>query len=238
MNQVTFPIQLSGMVLNNRQDVFDYIVNTFSMYYDAVDVVRKNPNDAMILSTTEHEPWFNFCIHKDGDLSDCIARNKPVFQEFNREPMFYISPASSYYGTDIPMEKFADDAFMFLEDESILQNYQPDESVNVELCTDEEAFIKVWGDARRDPNDIYGVASDEMINGMRRFFRTPPAGFNHFATMAYKDGVPAANVVSVYNKDFLLVVGLGTLPEYRKQGLGTALMQDIMRRGGGTESAQ
>ncbi|MGI5846208.1 MAG: GNAT family N-acetyltransferase [Alphaproteobacteria bacterium] len=119
---------------------------------------------------------------------------------------------------------------MFLENDNLLMNFQIPESIRVEQTTDEELFIKVWGDARKDPNDIYGVASEEMINGMRNFFHTPPVGLNHFATMAYMNDKPVANVVSVYNKDFLLVVGLGTLPEYRKMGIGTALMKDIVQR--------
>jgi GNAT superfamily N-acetyltransferase len=230
MKKVSFPITAAGISFADRQAVFRYVINTFSMYYDAVDVVRENANDALIISTTENEPWFNFCIHKDGDPADCIARNRPLFAEFKRDPLLYISPASSCYGSEIALERFADDAFMFLEDESILENYRAPDSVKVELTEDEETFIKVWGDARRDPNDIYGAASAQMINGMRCFFQTPPDGFNHFATMAYQGGKAAANVVSVYTRDFLLVVGLGTLPEFRKRGLGTALMKDIMER--------
>jgi GNAT superfamily N-acetyltransferase len=200
------------------------------MYYDSVDIVRETEKDTLILSSYDDAPYFNFCIHKDGELDKCIEHNIPAFNEYNRTPLIYITPASSYFGEEIGLEIFANDSFMFLEDENTLKNFQIHDSVKVELTEDEELFIKVWGDARKDPNDIYGVASDEMINGMRRFFHASPNGFNRFATMAYKNGVPVANVVSVYNRDFLLVVGLGTLPEYRKMGIGTALMKDIVER--------
>lgn len=220
-----FPIKTNGLTLADRSAMFRYIIETFSMYYDAVDVVLENSNDAMILSTTENESYFNFCIHKDGDLQDCIARNTPVFAEYDRMPLFYISPASSYYGKEIGLEKFADDAFMFLEDETILQNYQPDDSIKIQLCTDEELFIKIWGDSRKDPNDVYGVASEQTINGMRRFFKTPPFGLGCFAVIAYKNDIPAANGISVYNNSFMLNIGLGVLPEFRGLGLGKAIMK-------------
>lgn len=225
-----FPIVVPGITLVNRQDVYRYVIDTFSMYYDAVDIVLKNENDALILSSYDDAIYFNFCIHKDGELKECIERNIPIFEKYNRTPIIYITPASSYFGKDTGLEIFANDSFMFLENENILMNFQIPDSVKVEQTEDEELFIKIWGDARKDPNDIYGIASEEMINGMRRFFHTPPSGFNHFATMAYINNKPVANVVSVYNKDFLLVVGLGTLPEYRKMGVGTALMKDIVQR--------
>lgn len=230
MNKISFPIIATGIHFADRQDVFRYVIDNFSAYYDAVDIVRETDNNALILSSHDDAPYFNFCVHKDGGLQDCIEKYLPIFKEYNREPLIYISPASSLFGQDIGLEKFADDAFMFLEDGGVLENYQIPDSVKVEITTDEETFIKVWGDARKDPNDIYGVASIAMVNGMRRFFLDPPTGFNHFATMAFKNGRPVANVVSVYNKNWLLVIGLGTLPEYRKQGLGTALMKDIVER--------
>jgi GNAT superfamily N-acetyltransferase len=230
VNKINFPITTAGINLANRQDVFRYVIDNFSAYYDSVDIIRESENDALILSSFDNAPYFNFCIHKDGELQDCIKKYLPVFKEYNRTPLIYISPASKLFGQDIGMEKFSNDAYMFLENENILQNYQIPNSVKIDVIEDEESFIQVWGNARKDPNDIYGVASDAMINGMRRFFQSPPIGFNHFATAAYKDGKQAANVVSVYNKDWLLVVGLGTLPEYRKQGLGTALMKDIIER--------
>ncbi|MCL2330941.1 MAG: GNAT family N-acetyltransferase [Proteobacteria bacterium] len=218
------------MTLANRQDVFRYVINNFSAYYDSVDIVQDNDEDGLILSSHDDAPYFNFCIHKDGKLEDCIARYLPMFKKYHRTPLIYVSPASSYYCEQIEFEKISDDAFMFLEDESILSNYPVPDSIKVELTEDEDLFIKIWGDSRRDPNDIYGVASEAMVNGMRHFFKPPKKGFSHFATMAYKDEKPVANVVSVYNKDWLLVIGLGTLPEYRKQGLGTVLMKDIIER--------
>ena len=230
MNKMGFPITATGMTLANRQEVFQYVIDNFTAYYDAVDIVQRSNSDALILSSHDDAPYFNFCIHKDGDLTDCISKYLPTFNEYKREPLVYISPASLYFGTNTCLEKYAEYSFMFLENKTILSDYKIPNSVKVELTTDEELFIQVWGDARKDPNDIYGTASEAMINGMRRFFLTPPTGFNHFATMAYKDSRPVANVVSVYNKDFLLVIGLGTLPEHRKQGLGTALMKDIVER--------
>jgi hypothetical protein len=62
------------MELADRDAVFEYIIDTFSMYYDAVDIVQVGRNDAMILSGHDPDPYFNFCIHKDGELSECIAR--------------------------------------------------------------------------------------------------------------------------------------------------------------------
>ncbi|MCL2338836.1 MAG: hypothetical protein FWC51_02685 [Proteobacteria bacterium] len=230
MNTVSFPIVTTGMTFADRSDVFRYVVENFAAYYDAVDIVRVDKNDALILSSHDDAPYFNFCIHHDGELKDCMEKYRPVFAEYNRTPLIYITPASTLWGHDIGLEKFADDAFMFLEDKSVLENYAVPDSITVELTTDEEAFIRVWGDARRDPNNIYGVANDAMINGMRRFFHTPPAGFDHFAPMAYIDGRPVANVVSVYNKDFLLVVGLGVLKEYRNTVAMPALMKDIVAR--------
>jgi GNAT superfamily N-acetyltransferase len=225
-----FPIVSPGIKFSNRQDVYNYVIDTFSMYYDSVDIVIKNEIDTLILSSQDNVTYFNICIHKDGELKECIQRNIPIFEKYNREPIIYITPASSYFGKVVGLEIFANDSFMFLENDNILKNFQEPDSVKIEITKDEELFIKIWGDTRKDPKDIYGVASEEMINGMRRFFHTPPSGFNHFATMAYINNKPVANVVSVYNKDFLLVVGLGTLPEYRKMGIGTALMKDIVRR--------
>lgn len=227
-----FPIRTTGMTFADRSDVFRYVIDTFSAYYDAVDIVRAGDNDALILSSHEDAPYFNFCIHKDGDLKACMAKYLPAFREYNRMPLLYITPASSYFGMDIGLEKFSDEAFMFLEDAGILENYPVPDFIRVERTDDEEEFIRVWGDARRDPNDIYGVANDAMINGMRRYFRPPPAGFNHFATCAFIDGKPVANVVSVYNRDFLLVIGLGVLQEYRNTAAMAALMRDIVHRAG------
>lgn len=214
----------------DRDIVFKFVIDTFSMYYEAIDIVQVKQDNAMILSTRENDPCFNFCIHKDGSLDECIKSSIPIFQTYKRMPLILVTPASSYYGQEIQMEKVMNDSFMFLENKDILQNFSVADDVQVELCTDDDVFIKTWANAWSDPNDVYGAASEVMINGMRRFFEQPPTGFNHFATMAFKNGVPAGTVVSVYNKDFLLVIGLGTLSEYRKMGIGTALMKDIMER--------
>lgn len=230
MKKFSFPITAQGINLANRQVAFRYIIDNYSAYYDAIDIIKQSDHDALILSSYDDAPYFNFCIHKDGNLEDCIAKYLPTFKQFNRMPLIYITPASSYFEKELNFEEISNDAFMFLENKEILENHQVHSSIKIEQTTDEEAFIKLWGEARQDPNDIYGIANDEMINGMRHFFQTPPKGFNHFATTAYKENKPVANVVSVYNKDFLLVIGLGTLPEFRRQGLGTALMKDIVER--------
>jgi len=229
MAKSIFPIHAGGLIFPDRSAVFRYIVDTFRMYYDAVDVVRETSNDAMIISTTENEPYFNFCIHKEGDLSECIARNKPIFEEFKREPLFYISPASSYFGAEIPMKKFADDAYMFLQDESILQDYQPDDSIKVELCEDEELYLEIFAKARSGDGDIYGAPPD-VLEGLRKIFNgsRPPAGVKAFALMAYKDKTPAGNVIGVYNQDFMLLNGLGIVPEFRGLGIAKALTKEVI----------
>ena len=216
--------------LASKEAVYRYIIDHSRAYYNAVDIVEEGADASATLSSFDGDPYYNYVIHKNGDLAASMEKYWGLFEKYGREPMIYISPASEYYGKELELEKFATDAFMFFEDETPLKNFQIPADVKVEVTENEEEFIKVWAAAHSDPGDLYGIASDVEIDGMRRFFAPPPAGFNHFATAAYKNGVPVANVVSVYNKDFLLITGFCVVPEHRGQGLGIALIKDIVKR--------
>ena len=172
-----------------RDAAFRYVIDNFSAYYDAVDIVEEGENDALILSTHDPAPMFNFVIHKNGDLSASMEKYWALFEKYGREPMIYISPASEYYGKELELEKVSTDAFMFLESKEAFENFQIPADVKVEVTENEEEFIKVWAAARDEPNPLYET-SQATIDGMRRFFAPPPAGFKHFATAAYKNAVP------------------------------------------------
>ncbi|MCL2439363.1 MAG: GNAT family N-acetyltransferase [Alphaproteobacteria bacterium] len=220
------------MDLTTPGGIFDYVVRSLAAYYFAVDFVCKDADGALLLSSFNDEQYFNFAIHKEGELCDLLGRYMPEFRRFGRRPLVYISPGSSLYGRDVGLPKMSADSFMFLEQPGVLENLSVPEDVKIALNPDEEEFIKTWRAAFCNVDDVYGATSEATVAGMSVFFRAPPAGFSHFTLLAYKNGVPAATAAAVYTDDreFMLVFGLGTVPEFRGQGLGSALMKELMIR--------
>lgn len=232
-----FPIQIhSGLSFDSRQDVGEYVDTSFDLYYGFISERKCGPDYSVMLSGLTDEVYSNVLLHKKGDILHCLEKNRDLFKTWKRVPAVYISPASTYAEKQktLPLQRIAEDAYMFLDVFAADIGAIPAD-IRIRQTEERDLYVRTFRTSYSDPDDVYGAADEGTVIGAGKYFdMEPPPGVGYFATIAYKveegEEKPVGNVMGVYTDKYVQVVGLGTHPHYRRQGIGSALLDDMTRR--------
>lgn len=230
---VLFPIKATpNLIFNTPDDVRDYVDLTYVMYYGFVTLLEKMSEGTIGLSDFTSDFYYNIFIHHQGTLAECIEKHDSVFTAKNRRFCFYVTPASPYYEkqNEILLKKAGVDAYMFLTDESYLKNYQIPSDLIIEVTADKDLFTEIFNSSFSNPDDVYGVLDEGSVRATKNFFEAPiPANVDLRSFIAYRmiDGVktPVGQSMYLVTQNYMEIIGLGTLPAFRRQGIASALLK-------------
>lgn len=182
------------------------------------------------------DAYYNFLVTYDKNLIELINKYKSEFQKRNRNIAIYIPgnfDISEITSNDINFSLYACDSYMSLKNSIALLDHQIDNNIKIYTVNESEAdkYCDVFATAYSsdDPNDPYGKLPDCYRNALRKSFNYSSSDFKFDYYLAKFNGEDAAVVSTISNNHIIGVYGLGTIHEFRRKGIGTALMQHIFK---------
>ena len=214
------------MMFADKNAVGEYTDMSYAMYFGTADCVFVSEKYSVFISPLSNDPYYNYVSLKDCTLDEALdAREK--FSKLHKKDLYiYITPASRIYGTKIPLEYFATDAWMFLADFNAIErlsNRASENDMTFEISGDKDKFIDNFRKVYDSPGSVYGIADEGEVESVGRFFDVPPpAGVKFFPVLFKKNDEITGHMMCCARGGYLQINSFGIVPRHRN---GTALIQ-------------
>lgn len=220
----------------DKQGLVDFHFRSLQKMYFS-EYIKKNEY-VLLFSDLVEDSYYNYIGHCNRDINDVLNESREEFEKRNRQLAFYDAPGSSTYidNFDIPnnFDSWAADAWMVLEDPAILTSYQISPEIIIESVGQSEKtqyantfHIAYAGD---NPDDPYANLPEYYSQSLKRSFDDTPDGFTKHYVWAKIGGTPAGVACMLSKGNISGIYGVGTIEEYRKKGVGKALMKHLVEK--------
>ena len=211
-----------------------------AMYFTGI----KKFDYGVFLSSKEIEDtYYNYCAQmkvNGNDFDGNWAKVKAMFPS-NRVPALYVTPSSDLYGQERrylhSFERQYTDAWMVMQDESILTQFKSDSKISVRPVESESDFEKVFVETFQiayssdDPNDPYGQLSPTYKSSLRNSWgENSQYKKRHY--IAEYEGQPAGVITAISNNGLVGIYNVGTISKFRHFGIGKAMMSTVAKEVG------
>lgn len=189
------------------------------------------PDGDLLFSNQITDPYYNFFTPNSRISTETIDEVGREFRLRERSTALYITPLAENESIDTTWTSWATDAWMLLD---ILNRSKATPGANsptIKLIDSSyrETYIDIFKRAYSggDPNDPYGELEPGYSLSLEMSFDYNLRGFRKYYLLAELSNEPVG-VAALFTSGALAgVYGVGTLPEYRKAGVGTAIMHSI-----------
>lgn len=193
----------------------------------------------LVFSDLIEDTYYNYCSLLQFENSSFLNEWNEIKKKFpdDRIPALYVSPSSDLYGGEknylSEFQKEYTDAWMVLQEGKYLNTLSSNPQISVNRVISKEEFmtfvdtftIAYSGD---DPNDPYGQLSPTytkaLLNSWNcndKYKRTHYLALLNEKPVGVATAIKYNNLVAVYN--------VGTASEYRRHGVGEAIMSNIVK---------
>lgn len=221
------------MQMNRCQELVKFHVTAVQgMYFNGI---TEEKNYIKLRSSLIEDAYYNFVTPLCDNYQLDIERLFEEYKGINRDLCLYIQ-RGEVDNFRIP-EKFdkklyASDSYMVFINNFPLKQYSAKKEIVIKKVEskDAEKYCNIFAQAysSEDPADPYGKLPESYKVSLYNSFSYTPNGFKFEYYIAEYSGIPGAVVSTISNDNILGVYGLGTIPQLRKHGLGTTLMQYIV----------
>ena len=193
----------------------------------------------LVSSDLIEDSYYNYCSLLRFENSSFLAAWNEIKKQFpdNRNPAIYVSPSSDLYGEEriylSEFQKEYTDAWMVLQEGQYLDTLSYSSQISVNKIVSEEEFITFVdtftvaysGD---DPNDPYGQLSPTYTKALLNSWNCNDK-YNRTHYLALWNEKPAGVATAIRYNNLVAVYNVGTVSEYRKHGIGEAIMSNIVK---------
>ena len=192
----------------------------------------------LLFSDLVEDSYYNYIAQTTKSLSNILLEVRPLFQERNRKIAIYVTPSSNIYNNEklIPegFKQWGADAYMVLNDPTVLVNYKIPQDVMVEPVSYESrdklvnTFQLAYGGD--NPNDPYANLPEYYSKSLRRSFDNHSNAYRMDYIWATIDKKPVGIAQMLSGNKTAGIYSVGTIKEYRKRGIGMSLMAYLGKR--------
>jgi len=190
-------------------------------------------------------PWWNHAaklFDQSTGVTSFVEEAIQFFREKQRYPAINITSFSkpNTLSASIIRRGFKvenTDAWMFYEQDPPVVNFPLGFSISmVTTLSEMNIFVDLFDKAHSGADDEpYGKLPKEYGESLLDFFTAPPTDRSVIHYLGYFNGIPVGYATLIYSGRFAGIYNVGTIPEYRKRGVGTTLtlnaVTDALRNG-------
>jgi GNAT superfamily N-acetyltransferase len=218
----------------NRSDVSSLLTFHYEclqgMYFSE-HITR--PDGDLLFSHQITDPYYNFFASNNDISTDLIEEVSRDFASHGRETALYITPLAKDQSLDASWTSWAKDAWMVLDIRSSKPETATAGSPTITIidASRRKEYIDVFKRAYAggDPNDPYGELDPSYTTALEMSFGHDLQNYRKYYLLAERHNKPVGVAALFTAGDLAGVYGVGTPPEYRKSGVGTAIMQSITK---------
>ncbi|MET4921446.1 GNAT family N-acetyltransferase [Streptomyces sp. PSRA5] len=191
------------------------------------------PLGHLVLSDLITDPYYNFfCPEGDFDSSSLGSISEKLYSR-DRQPALYLTPLSSVGRGEIAeFSQHACDSWM-LRETRLRESANDATGIEMESVIGEmrEEFLSAFSSAYSsdDAVDLYGPLDESYIHALSRSFDVTSPKYEKFYLLARAGGRAVGVVVLMVTGTYAAVYALGTVADARRQGVGSALMNECSR---------
>lgn len=169
-------------------------------------------------------------------LDGFLKQATEYFASINRTASVYVTPSSDLDGSELIGHKFEkqySDAWMILDDSSILNTYTCDSQIAISKVDSQSVFLTFVETFREaysgdNPDDPYANLSPTYVESLKNSYILSDK-FKRHHYLAYLKGVPVGVASAIECDGVVAVYNVGTITKYRKSGIGKAIMAEITK---------
>ncbi len=193
---------------------------------------------ALVFSDIIEDTYYNYCALLQFENDLFMPRWNEIKKKFpaNRVTALYVSPSSDLYGSESiylsTFQKNYTDAWMVLQDRQYFKTDVISQKISVNKIISKEAFetfVDVFTAAYSgdDPNDLYGQLSPTYTKALLDSWGNNDE-YKKMHYLAFLNGKPAGVATAIRHNNLVAVYNVGTISKYRNNGIGQAIMRNIV----------
>ena len=191
----------------------------------------------LLFSDLVEDAYYNYATQTTKNINEILKDALVMFQNRNRRRAIYVTPDSNVYEDEslIPkgFSKWAEDSWMVLDNPTKLRDFETPLGLTVEKVEFEQRdeYVKVFQMAYggNNPTDPYANLPVYYSQSLRRSFENTPSGYKMECYWARIKGKPVGIAQMFWNDTIAGVYGVGTIEEFRKQGVGICIMSHLTK---------